>query len=163
MLADIFRMQRDLANYIFAKRDIRDRDGNVLTVETIARDAVALDLRPVGLLNEWLRKTVECIRDECKELDEVLPWKYWAGDEIGQKAHSDMSPGERLVHVRIELIDVIFFALEGLLFTGATVDDVYETYRRKWEKNVRRQDNDYRVATKTEEDNNEIATTLTRA
>ena len=134
-LGEIIRMQRELADFIFKKRDIRGRDGAVLKCADVADEIANLEghgvfhlpVPPFSLVNEWAVRTAECIADECRELDELLPWKYWASDGIGERAHPDATPSERLAHVRIELIDIIFFAIEGLIMMGA--DDSRKIYR----------------------------------
>lgn len=172
MLKQIFEMQSELADLTFISNDQRDTEGNTLTIQHIADEARDGKLRSGQLLNHWLRSMAQAIKHEVEEVDEVLPWKYWAKDSIGEKKfaqkwaqkHPGVPPPplsetsqQRVNDVAIEFIDILHFTIEALIMCGKSAEDIYNIYKAKWEVNKQRQHNNYKVCTKTEEDNDRIA------
>jgi len=61
-----------------------------------------------------------------------------------------------LQNARVEVIDMLFFWISLAQCAGLNADDCLRLYEQKWQVNWKRQDNDYSMASKTEEDNKGI-------
>jgi dimeric dUTPase (all-alpha-NTP-PPase superfamily) len=144
MLARIFEMQTDLNDYVFRKNGLTGNDGEVLTMAAIFRDVQAGRLQVNDLPNTWLCRYSRAMKEELKELDEDLLWKWWSGDEVD------------LQNIRVELIDILHFLVSAMICAGLTADKVFDVYSQKHAVNVQRQDNGYSRKTKSEDDNRGI-------
>ncbi len=144
MLRRIFAMQSDLNDYVFDKNNLKDMAGQPLTMEAIFAAAEQGALKVNELPNTWLSNYSKAMREEVRELDEELLWKWWSKDEID------------LQNIRVELIDILHFLISALLCAGLTPEKVYDIYRQKHAVNLNRQDQGYNRATKTEDDNRGI-------
>jgi len=144
-LARIFEMQTELNDYVFRKNGLTGIDGEPLTMATIFRDAAKGGLRVNELPNTWLTRYATAMKEELKELDEDLLWKWWSRDEID------------LQNIRVELIDILHFLVSAMICAGLTVDKVFDVYAQKHSVNLKRQDDGYSRATKTEDDNRGIS------
>lgn len=145
MLDEIFRLQTELNDYVFAKNGLENEAGRDLTMRAIMR-AAAGDERGVNdLPNQWLLNYSRAMREELDELDAELLWKWWSRDEID------------LRNIRVELIDILHFLISAMMSAGLTADKVLDIYRQKHAINLRRQDRGYNRKDKTEDDNRSIA------
>ena len=141
----LFALQSELNDRIFAKKDIRDRDGKTLTMATLRAEARSGEpLGPNTNVNEWLGKYLTALDDESRELREELLWKWWSKD------HLDVQ------NIRVEIIDQLHFWMSLALTAGLSADDVFDTYMQKNAVNHARQENDYSRANKSEDDNKGI-------
>lgn len=143
-LEQLFSMQSELNDRIFAKKDIRDREGKTLTMATLQAEAAQGELGPNTKVNEWLGKYLQAMDDESRELKEELLWKWWSKD------HLDMQ------NIRVEIIDQLHFWMSLALTAGMDADSVFKIYMQKNAVNHARQENDYSKANKTEADNRAV-------
>lgn len=144
-LEEIFRMQTLLNDYVFAKKDIRDREGRTLTMQTLfAQGSSDQPLGPNTEVNQWLGNYLTALDDESRELREELLWKWWSKD------HLDMQ------NIRVEIVDQLHFWISLALVAGMDAEKVFDIYLQKNKVNLERQDNDYSKANKTEGDNRHI-------
>jgi predicted HAD superfamily Cof-like phosphohydrolase len=60
-------------------------------------------------------------------------------------------------NIKVELIDILHFLVSAMMCAGLDADKVYDIYKQKHAVNLKRQDSDYKIATKTEEDNKTIS------
>ena len=144
-LSEIFRMQKMLNDYVFQKKDIRNRDGELLTMEHIMQQANSTEaLGPNTDVNHWLSNYLTALDDESRELREELLWKWWSKD------HLDMQ------NIRVEIVDQLHFWMSLAMTAGMDADKVYDIYLQKNKINLERQDKDYNKSSKTEDDNKGI-------
>jgi len=156
-LEHMFEIQKAFADLCYTMNDLRDKEGKILTVDRIAEDAENLRLKYSDLMVPWVWDMHRAMTDELREVAEILPWKHWSKSEVGEKEHPECTSEERLNHLRLELIDIIHFLMEALMFTGLSSKDVYDLYVQKNMVNIERQEKAYNDANKTEEDNDGIA------
>jgi len=100
----------------------------------------------------WLNNYIAAMSNELEELRDSTFWKHWC---------REARQGKRfLVHdlqnARVEVIDMLFFWISLAQCLGLDADDVMRLYNQKWQVNWNRQDNDYSMAEKTEDDNKSI-------
>ncbi len=145
MLNKIFEMQTELNDYVFAKNHLKDKSGEDLSMQKIISAAAENKLMVNDLPNEWLVNYAKAMKEELIELDEELLWKWWSKDEI------DMQ------NIRVELIDILHFLVSAMMCAGLDADKVLDIYQQKHAVNLKRQDSNYKKATKTEDDNKGIA------
>ena len=116
-------------------------------------DAVALresfDAQIAGI---WLNNYIAAMSNELEELRDCTFWKHWC---------QEAKDGQRfllhdLQNARVEVIDMLFFWISLAQSVGLDADDVVRLYERKLQVNHARQDNDYSMAHKTEDDNKNI-------
>jgi len=144
MLGRIFEMQAELNDYVFSKNNLTGSDGATLTMAAIAGDLEAGRLRVNDLPNTWLSRYSRAMREELQELDDDLLWKWWSRDEVD------------LQNIRVELIDILHFLVSAMICAGLSADRVFDIYTQKHAVNLKRQDNGYSRASKSEDDNREI-------
>lgn len=144
MLDKIFEMQTELNDYVFAKNHLMDEAGQVLSMQSIIAAAAANKLKVNELPNTWLARYSKAMQEELKELDEELLWKWWSKDEID------------IQNIRVELIDILHFLVSAMMCAGLDAEKVYDIYQQKHAVNLKRQDSNYKMATKTEDDNKAI-------
>jgi dimeric dUTPase (all-alpha-NTP-PPase superfamily) len=144
-LEQLFALQSELNNRIFAKKDLRDREGKTLTMQTLREEARLQEpLGPNTLVNEWLGKYLTAHEDESRELREELLWKWWSKD------HLDMQ------NIRVEIVDQLHFWISLALTAGMSADEVFEAYMQKNAINHARQEQGYSRENKNEADNKSI-------
>ena len=144
-LDQLFALQTELNDRIFAKKNIVDREGKTLTMAVLQNEARAdAPLGPNTLVNEWLGKYLTALDDESRELREELLWKWWSKD------HLDMQ------NIRVEIVDQLHFWLSLALTAGMSAEDVFNTYMQKNAINHARQDQGYSRENKNEGDNKSI-------
>jgi dimeric dUTPase (all-alpha-NTP-PPase superfamily) len=142
---ELFRLQETLNNFVFAKQDLRDKNGNVLTMAALREQALKSEpLGPNTEVNQWLRKYLEALKDESKELDEELLWKWWSKDKL------DMQ------NIRVEIVDQLHFWLSLAITAGMDAEKVFDIYMQKNKVNIERQNADYSKESKNEADNRSI-------
>ncbi len=116
-------------------------------------DAVALresfDLQTAGI---WINNYIAAMSNELEELRDCTYWKHWC---------REARQGRRfclhdLQNARVEVIDMLFFWISLAQSVGLNADDVVRLYEQKLQVNHARQDNDYSMAHKTEDDNRHI-------
>jgi len=144
MLENIFKMQLELNDYVFKKNNIKDKLGNDLSMQTIMAALENNEIMVNDLPNEWLVKYAKALKEELLELDDELLWKWWSKDKI------DMQ------NIRVELIDILHFLISAMMCAGLSAEKVFDIYKQKHAVNIKRQDTNYNIETKTEKDNKEI-------
>ena len=144
MLISIFRMQTELNNYVFKKNNLRDADGNPMSMQAVFDAVEAGKLMVNDLPNTWLSNYARAMDEELKELFEELLWKWWSKDRI------DMQ------NIRVELIDILHFLVSAMISAGLTPEKVFDVYQQKHAVNLDRQDSGYNRENKNEEDNKGI-------
>lgn len=140
-LEQLFAMQGELNDRIFAKKDIRDNEGRTLSMAALMAEAGREDLGPNTKVNEWLGKYLAALDDESRELREELLWKWWSKD------HLDMQ------NIRVEIIDQLHFWISLALTAGMDAQAVFSLYMQKNAVNHKRQDSDYSKGNKSEAEN----------
>lgn len=145
MLDKIFEMQTELNDYVFAKNKLKDKSGQDLSMQSIMTAVAENKLMVNDLPNEWLMNYSKAMKEELIELDEELLWKWWSKDEV------DMQ------NIRVELIDILHFLVSAMMCAGLTSEKVFDIYQQKHAVNLKRQESNYKKATKTEEDNKSIS------
>jgi len=143
-LEEIFALQSQLNDGIFKKQDIRDRDGNVLTMEAIGEALAREDLGPNGLPNLWLRNYLTALQAESEEVGQDLLWKWWSKDRID------------LQNIRVEIVDLMHFLTSLALVAGLSAEEFHRLYTMKHKVNQDRQESGYSKETKNEADNKGI-------
>jgi len=142
---ELFRLQEVLNNFVFAKQDLRDKNGKVLTMAALREQAQGAEpLGPNTEVNEWLRKYLEALTDESKELGEELLWKWWSKDKL------DMQ------NIRVEIVDQLHFWLSLAITAGMDAEKVFDIYVQKNKVNIERQNAGYSKENKNEADNRGI-------
>ena len=100
----------------------------------------------------WLNNYIAAMCNELEELRDCTFWKHWC---------KEAKEGKRfLLHniqnARVEVIDMLFFWISLAQCLGLDANDVVRLYEQKWKVNWNRQDNNYSMANKNEEDNKTI-------
>jgi dimeric dUTPase (all-alpha-NTP-PPase superfamily) len=146
-LEQLFALQSELNDRIFAKKDLRDREGKTLNMATLMSAARGADTAPLGPnteVNEWLGKYLTALDDESRELREELLWKWWSKDTL------DMQ------NIRVEIIDQLHFWISLAMTAGLDANAVFDIYMQKNAVNHKRQEQDYSRANKNEAENQVI-------
>ena len=144
-LDEIFRLQSMLNDYIFKKKDLRDKEGNVLSTQKLVDEAQNENIGPNTVTNEWLANYLAAMDDESRELKEELLWKWWSKDTL------DMQ------NIRVEIVDQLHFWVSLALTAGMDSEKVFDLYYQKNKVNIERQDKDYSKSNKDEADNRHIS------
>lgn len=145
MLREIFRMQSLLNDYVFEKKDLRDREGKTLTMaKLLDQGANSSEIGPNTEVNQWLGNYLTALDDESRELREELLWKWWSKDHLNMQ------------NIRVEIVDQLHFWVSLALTAGMDADKVYDIYLQKNKVNLERQDKGYSKVTKNESDNHAI-------
>jgi len=101
---------------------------------------------------EWLNNYVAAMSNELEELRDCTFWKHWC---------KEAKEGRRfqlhdLQNARVEVIDMLFFWMSLAQCVGLNADDVVRLYEQKLKINHNRQDTNYSMAEKTEDDNKSV-------
>ena len=104
------------------------------------------------LAGKWLNDYIAAAGNELEELRDCTFWKHWC---------KEAKEGQRfmlhdLQNARVEVIDLLFFWVSMAQCVGLTAQDVMHVYQQKLKVNHQRQDTDYSMAGKSEEDNKDI-------
>jgi dimeric dUTPase (all-alpha-NTP-PPase superfamily) len=140
-LEQLFAMQTELNDRIFAKKDLRDREGKTLTMATLVASARKGALGPNTEVNEWLGKYLTALDDESRELRDELLWKWWSKDSL------DMQ------NIRVEIVDQLHFWISLAMTAGMDAKMVFDAYMQKNAINHQRQEKDYSRTNKDEGEN----------
>lgn len=101
----------------------------------------------------WLNNYIAAMASELEELRDCTFWKHWC---------KEAKEGKRFLlndhqNAKVEVIDMLFFWISLAQCLGMDADDVMRIYNQKLDVNHSRQDNDYSMANKTEDDNKHIS------
>ena len=144
-LEELFRLQETLNDFVFLKQDLRDKNGKVLTMAALREQAQSSE--PLGSnteVNQWLRKYLEALTDESRELGEELLWKWWSKDKLNMQ------------NIRVEIVDQLHFWLSLAITAGMDAEKVFDIYMQKNKINIERQNAGYNRDNKNEADNRGI-------
>jgi dimeric dUTPase (all-alpha-NTP-PPase superfamily) len=144
-LEELFRLQEMLNDLVFSKQDLRDKNGKLLNMASLREQSNNGEpLGPNTEVNQWLRKYLEALTDESRELGEELLWKWWSKDKL------DMQ------NIRIEIVDQLHFWLSLAITAGMDAEKVFSIYTQKNKVNIERQNSGYNKENKNEADNKGI-------
>ena len=143
-LKQLFEMQTKLNNHTFEKQGITDNSGKPLLMETLYEEGKGENLGTNSNTKRWLANYARALRDESRELDDELPWKWWSKDTL------DMQ------NIRVEIVDQLHFLISEAITAGMTADDMFDIYEQKNRVNLARQNDGYNAKSKTEDDNKGI-------
>ncbi|NLO23682.1 MAG: hypothetical protein GX116_05040 [Fibrobacter sp.] len=142
----LFKMQSDLNDFVFQKKEIKDSSGAILNTESLFKmGQIDTPKGPNSETNQWLSKYLEALNDESRELKEELLWKWWSKDSLNMQ------------NIRVEIVDQLHFWISLALTAGMDADKVFDIYCQKNKLNIERQNKEYSKANKDEKDNQEIA------
>ncbi len=101
---------------------------------------------------EWINNYLAAMSNELEELRDCTFWKHWC---------QEAKEGKRfllhdLQNARVEVIDLLFFWISLAQCLGLDAADVMRLYEQKLNVNHARQDGNYSMANKTEDDNKHI-------
>ena len=101
---------------------------------------------------EWLHNYLMAMSNELEELRDCTWWKHWAAEaKEGKRFYL-----HDLRNARVEVIDLLFFWISMAQCVGLNAEDVFELYKQKLAVNHARQDANYSMSGKTEDDNKQI-------
>lgn len=144
MLRAIFELQAALNDQVFSGNRLANSAGQPLRMTDITAAVERGELMVNDLPNQWLVRYAKAMEEELIELQAELRWKWWSKDAID------------LQNIRVELVDLLHFLVSAMITAGMTADKVYDVYRQKHAVNVARQESNYRLETKSEDDNRGI-------
>ena len=101
---------------------------------------------------EWLNNYIAAMGNELEELRDCTFWKHWC-KEAKQGRRFEIHD---LQNARVEVTDMLFFWISLAQCLGLDADDVVALYHQKLGVNHKRQDDNYSMAEKTEDDNKAI-------
>jgi dimeric dUTPase (all-alpha-NTP-PPase superfamily) len=144
-LESLFQMQAKLNDFVFQKKGITGIDGSILSSDQLIQEGKSEEaIGPNTNTNKWLLNFLTAMDDESRELRDELLWKWWSKDTLNMQ------------NIRVEIIDQLHFWISLAMVAGMDADKVYDIYVKKNEVNIKRQENDYSKASKTEDDNKNI-------
>lgn len=114
-------------------------------------DKLRADFDP-QFAGEWLHNYLMAMSNELEELRNCTFWKHWC---------SEAKEGRRfelhdLQNARVEVIDLLFFWISLAQCVGLNAEDVVNLYHQKLSVNHARQDGEYSMLKKSEDDNKGI-------
>ncbi len=129
-------------------RELFERQGELNRRIGMNTAAMREDFDPARA-GRWINDYLMAMSNEIEELRDCTFWKHWC---------SEAKDGRRfelhdLQNARVEVIDMLFFWISLAQCVGLDADDVVELYLKKLGVNHARQDGDYAMTTKTEDDN----------
>lgn len=129
----LFNMQTKLNNNVFKLKDIRDHDGNTLTMSAILNDALAAGsaITARNLSMQWQRNYLEAMIDESNEVKAELLKKWWS------------DKAANLDHIQEEIVDQLHFWISLALSAGMNANAVFNKYVEKNKVNFARMDSGY--------------------
>jgi hypothetical protein len=101
---------------------------------------------------EWLNNYLAAMSNELEELRDCTFWKHWCQEAKDGKRFQLHD----VQNARVEVIDMLFFWISLAQCLGMDAKDVMRLYQQKLGVNHTRQDGDYSMANKTEDDNKDI-------
>lgn len=132
-LAYLVTRQASLNDMTFAKHHIHSVDSGA----EMSTEAFFANLAEGGSLGSnsdncvWLRNYIWAARTELGELEELIPQKWWAKNQLD------------LAKAREEFIDVLHFMLSIGLSLGLDAEGILDVYRNKNAVNIARQEQGY--------------------
>ena len=100
----------------------------------------------------WLNNYIAAMSNELEELRNCTYWKHWCSEaKTGRRFEL-----HNLQNARVEVIDMLFFWISLAQCVGLDADEAFNLYLKKLDVNHTRQDTDYSMAAKTEDDNKDI-------
>ncbi|NLH17135.1 MAG: dUTPase [Phycisphaerae bacterium] len=116
-------------------------------------DAKALrsnfDPKVAGL---WINNYIAAMSNELEELRDCTFWKHWC-KEAKEGRRFELND---LQNARVEVIDMLFFWISLAQCVGLDAEDAFNLYIQKLRVNHARQDKNYAMSAKTEDDNKNI-------
>jgi len=100
----------------------------------------------------WLNDYIVAASNELEELRDCMFWKHWCVEARAGRRFEIHD----LQNARVEVIDLLFFWISMAQCLGLNASDVHELYRQKLAVNHQRQECDYSMRAKTEDDNKNI-------
>ena len=107
------------------------------------RIGVNLDNLDEAQKTEWLLNYVRAMQQELAELVDSVPWKWWAKYQKFDEQNA-----------KVEIIDLFHFLISAAQVFGLSAEDVYESYVKKNQVNLQRQESGY--VSKDENDSRHI-------
>lgn len=104
------------------------------------------------LAGEWLNNYLMAASNELEELRNCTYWKHWC-KEAKEGRRYELHD---LQNARVEVIDLLFFWISMAMCVGLDAKDVLDLYHQKLAVNHQRQDSNYAMGGKTEDDNKQI-------
>ncbi len=104
------------------------------------------------LAGEWLNNYIAAASNELEELRDCTYWKHWCAEAKAGRRFELFD----LQNARVEVIDLLFFWISMAQCLGLDAKDVTNLYHQKLKVNQARQDNNYSMSSKTEDDNKNI-------
>ncbi len=101
---------------------------------------------------EWLNNYLAAMSNELEELRDCTFWKHWCQEAKDGKRFQLHD----VQNARVEVIDLLFFWISLAQCLGMDATDVIRLYEQKLGVNHTRQDGNYSMANKTEDDNKDI-------
>ncbi|MHC4265268.1 MAG: dUTP diphosphatase [Planctomycetota bacterium] len=100
----------------------------------------------------WLNNYIAAMSNELEELRDCTFWKHWC---------QEAKEGKRfmlhdLQNARVEVTDMLFFWISLAQCVGLNAEDVMRLYEQKLKVNHNRQDKEYSMRNKSEDDNKDI-------
>jgi hypothetical protein len=100
----------------------------------------------------WINNYIMAMSNELEELRNCTYWKHWC---------KEAKEGKRfmvndLQNARVEVIDMLFFWISLAQCVGLDAADAVRLYEQKLNVNHSRQDKNYSMSAKTEDDNKHI-------
>lgn len=104
------------------------------------------------LAGEWLNNYIMAAANELEELRNCMYWKHWCA-EAREGRRFEIHD---LQNARVEVIDLLFFWISMAQCVGLNAKDVMDLYEQKLKVNHKRQEDNYSMQNKTEDDNKHI-------
>ena len=101
---------------------------------------------------EWLNNYLAAMSNELEELRDCTFWKHWCQEAKDGKRFQLHD----VQNARVEVTDLLFFWISLAQCVGLDAQDVMRLYQQKLGVNHTRQDGNYYMANKTEDDNKDI-------
>jgi len=109
----------------------------------------SFDAQEAGI---WLNNYIAAMANELEELRNCTFWKHWCQEAKEGKRYLLHD----LQNARVEVIDMLFFWISLAQCVGLNADDVMRLYEQKLKVNHTRQDKEYSMSNKSEDDNKNI-------
>lgn len=100
----------------------------------------------------WLNNYIAAMSNELEELRDCTYWKHWCKEAKDGKRFELHD----LQNARVEVIDMLFFWISLAQCVGLNADEAFNLYLQKLDVNHARQDGQYSMTAKTEDDNKNI-------
>ncbi len=101
---------------------------------------------------QWISDYLAALSNEVEELRDCTYWKHWCA-EAREGRRFELHDRQ---NARVEVIDMLFFWISLAQCVGLDAQDVVDLYLQKLNVNHTRQEQNYSMAAKTEEDNRTV-------